>query len=535
MRTRAWVMAVAVAAQLAGSGSLLAQQPAGGARRLSLDEALRTAERQSEQVQVAEAGVLRARGQKLQARSEWFPQLSGQLSYTRALASEFEGAFGGGNRDSTAGPPPCPPFAADPSLPLEQRVSQLEAQHGCASSPFAGLDLSNLPFGRENTYRFGLALSQNLFAGGRLAAQNRVASAAQRTAEIALRQARAQLALDVSQAYYDALLSERLFAIAEATLQQAETTLGQARLAHQVGNQPEFELLRAQVTRDNQQPVVIQRRSERDLSVLRLKQLLDLPADQPLELTSELGDDQVAPAAQLAARMVADQAALDSVALRAVVRQAQEAVEVQENLLDVSRSQRLPALVLTSQYGRVAYPTGAFPELDETRANWTVGVALSVPILTGGRIRGDQLIARANLMEAQARLQQVRELAGLDARSAYEQLASALAAWRASQGTVEQAQRAYTIAEVRYREGVSTQVELSDARILFQQAQANRASAARNLQLARTRVSLLPDLPLGAGGAAGQPAAAGQQAPAQQAPRRQAPRQQAADASFMGF
>jgi hypothetical protein len=43
-------------------------------------------------------------------------------------------------------------------------------------------------------------------------------------------------------------------------------------------------------------------------------------------------------------------------------------------------------------------------------------------------------------------------------------------------------------------------VELSDSRILLQQAQANRALAARNLQVARVRLALLRDLPLQPGG-----------------------------------
>ncbi len=71
-----------------------------------------------------------------------------------------------------------------------------------------------------------------------------------------------------------------------------------------------------------------------------------------------------------------------------------------------------------------------------------------------------------------------------------------MAAFEASAGTVEQATRAYQIAEVRFQSGVSTQLELSDARLLLQQAEANRAQAARDLQVARARVALLPDLPL---------------------------------------
>jgi len=115
---------------------------------------------------------------------------------------------------------------------------------------------------------------------------------------------------------------------------------------------------------------------------------------------------------------------------------------------------------------------------------------------TGGRIHGDELIAQANLAESRARLQQVREFAALDARVALNALNQASSAWEASKGTSEQASRAYQIAEVRYREGISTQLELNDSRLLVEQATANSALAARNLQVARIKLALLPNLPL---------------------------------------
>jgi outer membrane protein TolC len=62
---------------------------------------------------------------------------------------------------------------------------------------------------------------------------------------------------------------------------------------------------------------------------------------------------------------------------------------------------------------------------------------------------------------------------------------------------VEQATRAYEIAELRYREGLSTQTELQDVRLQLEQARANQAQAARDLQVARLRLTLLPYLPLG--------------------------------------
>jgi outer membrane protein TolC len=141
------------------------------------------------------------------------------------------------------------------------------------------------------------------------------------------------------------------------------------------------------------------------------------------------------------------------------------------------------------------------------------------PILTGGRQKGDEMLARADIDTARLQEKQVQELAALDTRSAWAELVAARAAWEATAGTVQQASRAYEIADVRYRAGVSTQLELSDSRLLLQQAEANRALAARDLQVARARVALLPELPLGTGAPAGSRGTAGQgtqQAPPQQ-------------------
>jgi hypothetical protein len=78
-------------------------------------------------------------------------------------------------------------------------------------------------------------------------------------------------------------------------------------------------------------------------------------------------------------------------------------------------------------------------------------------------------------------------------------LDQAQATWQASAGTAEQASRAYSIDQIRYREGISTQTDLSQSRLLLEQALANRAQAARDLAVARVRLALLKDLPLQAG------------------------------------
>jgi outer membrane protein len=466
-------------------------------RAIALDEAVRIAESQSEAIRIARAGVNRAHGQQYQARSQFLPQISGSAAYTRTLASQFSSIEGPAVDTTKPAPPPgpCDQYLRDATATTAERLAGLEDANRCAlgGNPFSSF--GSLGFGAKNQYNLGLAFSQNLFAGGRIVAQNAVANAGRRSADIELTAQRAQIRLDVTQAYFDAALADRLVALAESSSVQTDNVLRQTQLARNVGNVSEFELLRAQVTSANQRPIVIQRQSDREVAYLRLKQLLNFPLDAPLQLTTVVDDSAATNAALASIGIPSDTAATD----RATVRQAAEAIDAQRGLLRVAKAQRFPTLALTSQYGKVAFPLNSFPQSGDFRTNWTIGLASQIPLFTGGRIKGDQMVAEANLREAQARYDQLREFAALDSRVTINNLLQARAAWQASQGTAEQAARAYTIATVRYKEGISTQVELSDARILLEQAVANRALAARNLQIARVKLALLPDLPLQTG------------------------------------
>jgi len=506
--TAAILIAPATRAQVAPAAQSALQPQA-----ISLDEAVRTAEAQSEAIRIARAGVQRAQGQQYQARSQRLPQLFGSASYTRTLASQFNVGGSEPAVDTTkpAPPPtPCDQYLRDATATTTERLAGLEDASRCAlgQNPFSSF--GNLGFGAKNQYNVGVSFSQNLFAGGRILAQTSVANAGRRSAEIELAAQRAQIRLDVTQAYFDAALADRLVALAESSAVQTEKVLRQTQLARTVGNVSEFELLRAQVSSANQRPIVIQRQSDREVAYLRLKQLLNLPLDSPVQLTTVVDDAAAINSALEAAGITGDTSATD----RATVRQAAEAIDAQRGQLKITRAQRFPTLALTSQYGKVAFPLTGLPGSGDFRTNWTIGLATQFPLFTGGRIKGEQMVAEANMREAQARYDQLREFAALDSRVTINNLLQARAAWQASLGTAEQASRAYSIAEVRYKEGISTQLELNDARILLEQAVANRALAARNLQVARVKLALLPDLPLQTTG--GTQAQAQSQASAQQ-------------------
>ena len=432
---------------------------------LSLEDALRIASGESENIWVAEAGVQRAVGSEQIVRSQLFPQVSASVVYTRTLRSQFEGIDFGGDPDG--------------------------GEDG---------EEVDLPFGRENQYTLGLNLSQVVFDGGQIFAQRRAAEARLRAAEIDVRSARAQALLDVTQAYFDAQLADSLVTIAQSSLEQTEEILRQTQVAREVGDRSEFELLRARVARDNQLPVLIRRRTGRSEAYLRLKQLLNIPPQNELTLTTGVNEEVPRFAAASATSATTVEVSPDE---RAPVRQAAENVEANEAQLAQARAQRLPSVSLSSRYAPVAFPESGLPEPDDFQEDWSVSVSLSVPILTWGRLRANERIAEGNVAEARARLVQTREAAALDTQLARNDLADAQATLAASTSTTEEARRAYSIAQIRFREGIASQIELADSRLLLEQADVNRAQALRDLQVARARLTLLEDLPIDSFGQGG--------------------------------
>ena len=490
---------LAVSALMALPAALDAQT----VRQVSLEDAIRLADRSNEAIEIARAAVTRANGQQLIARSQFLPQINASGSYARTLASQFEG-FSFGGPDTSNFRALCAPNIPATATPAERQAA-LDAAGSCqplgAVQGGGGTDaFQSVGFGALNQWVFGLQFSQNVFTGGRATGQRIAANAGRTAANIELTAQRAQTILDVTQAYYNTVLASRLADIAEASLSWSDDVLRQTTRARQVGSSSEFDLLRAQVARDNQVPVVLQRRSDRAIALLRLKQLLEIPLDDSVHLTTSIDDAPVPGVVGVADSGATRPMADTSSDARATVREAAENVKAQEGLLRAAKADRWPTIAITSGYQRLFFPTSTFPEFNDFRENWTIGVSANVSLFTGGRTRGGELMAQANLREAQARLKQAREFAALDSRVALAQYAQAEATWRASQGTAEQARRAYSIDQIRYREGISTQTDLTQSQLLVEQAMVNRAVAARDLAVARMRLALLKDLPLSAGG-----------------------------------
>jgi len=97
-------------------------------------------------------------------------------------------------------------------------------------------------------------------------------------------------------------------------------------------------------------------------------------------------------------------------------------------------------------------------------------------------------MAKVDLKKNELMMMQAKDGVRLEIKSALSNLYEAQDKLTASHKAAAQADKGYAIAEVRYQEGLSTQVELLDARLAQTQAQTSLLAAKFDLILANAEL-----------------------------------------------
>lgn len=456
---------------------------------VSLGSAVGSALDISEEVRLAEARVEQSSARVGSARSALLPSVNTQLAYTRTLRSVFQGA--GFTIDDSL------KFEPDPTLPLDERVAYLEDRTPDAAFEALGGLFGNLPFGRENTWVAQATLSQPLFAGGRLTSAVAAARAAEDAATAELREARAGVALSVYEAYLGAALADATVEIVSASVALAEDHLAQIRLFFDAGRASELQIMRAEVELANLRPQLVQAQNGRDLAVLNLKRLINIPAEVPVALTTPLGPAAGELPEPDGVSLPTLREADGELGGRASLEVARSRVEGTREQVDMARGAYFPTVSLTGTFARQAFPTGTFPGAGDWRDDWNVGLVVQWPLFQGFRRGADMELARAQVRETELQYAQLQEGVRLDYEQARGELQRARSQIAAASRTVEQAERVQELTELRFDEGIATQLDVSDARLALQQARTNQVQAYHDFYIAMARALRALGRPLG--------------------------------------
>ena len=424
--------------------------------RLSLGEAVSIAMRQSDEIGLASAEIDVADAQHGGARANLLPQLRISSSYQHVYESARGNAVGS-------------------------------------------------VFNQPNTYTVNANLSQTLFQGGKLISATRAADDVRQAARYDEREERSRVTLNVQRAYLQALFSSRIVELQENNLLLASNRLTQVELFERAGQAARYDVLRARVERSNLEPLAIQARNDRELALLELKRVLNLPIEQPVVLVSRID-----PATALAVLASIE----DTVTMgeRASVRAAELTLAARELGVKVARADYFPTITAFFQSGYQAFPPIGFGfptsrgELNAAScppgsaagrlcqnggffADRQAGINFAFPVFDGFRVRSNVDLAQAQARVAAIQLQQQKETVSLEAARARAELGRARAVFAARQQNSAEADEAFRLATLRFSRGLSTQLEVSDAQLALLTAQSTEARATYDLFLAAAELA----------------------------------------------
>ena len=285
--------------------------------------------------------------------------------------------------------------------------------------------------GREvdyNTKTLGLTLSQPV-----LRLQNWIAiTQAQKVvlqAEATLASSQQELALRVSQAYFDVLLARDNVALSETQKSAIDQQLAQAKRNFEVGTATIVDTLEAQARYDQSVAKEIADKNDLEVKQRALQVLLGkvpdglVPLREPLRLAEPTPND-----IEAWVKAAADSSFTVAVA-RATYEIAQQEVQRQ-------RAGHLPTIDLSGSFARVDDPNSAVAPVSPVARVGSIGLTLSVPIFAGGLTQSRVREAVALRDRAEQDLENTQRGVAQSVRASFLNVTSGIAQVRA----LEQAQ-----------------------------------------------------------------------------------------------
>ena len=464
-------VACAVATVMLGS-PVAAQEPA-ARQTITLEQALEIALRNNRDLEDAQ---LEARAADQRVREAWgevWPSLDMTASYTRSLSvpANF-----------------LPRIFIDPEADPDELVA--------------------VKFGADNSWNFQLRAEQPLFEAGAFIGVGAAGRYQSLQREVVRGRAH-DVATRVRLAYYDALLAQEAVRLSENTLERIRQTLEETRKMHQAGISSEYDVLRLEVELANIEPNL--RRSRNAVraalrtigieigiadtdSVQLAGSLFELAGVTPLAGVDRDPAVAVSSAGVLPAALhIQEQDAIEQArANRSDLRQLDLTEQLRRAELRVEQAEFLPRISLFGTYSIVAQQNGSpafFGSSGDQRAyGRQVGVEVSMPLFSG--FQRPARVAQQKTVVEQVRTQRdlLADVVENEVRTLFDQVEEARDRSSGQQLALQQAERGFQIASAQYREGIGSQLEVTDAEVALRQSEFNYAEAVYDYLVARARL-----------------------------------------------
>lgn len=353
-------------------------------------------------------------------------------------------------------------------------------------------ELIPVAFGTDNNWQGGFTVSQTIFNGQAFVgiSSSELVKASQSEGMRATAQG---IVTQTRVLYYQALVSKESLRLIEAQVNRVRKNLEDTEKLVEQGFADDYALMQLEVQLSNLEPQLTSAEYDVKEAKQELLDAMGLPVQLSIELKGDLSafdihSQNTENEENLALKEVDKQTPLvleeDSVSLRKAMdlRGDLRVLELQKQLqgkqLDAQRSTYLPTVF--AQYGlnwtasQAGTPVFFGNESNRARSQ-TLTLGVEVPIFQG--LSRNVAVQRAKIQIKDTELQQfeAEQTANKEIFTARQSVKEALQTNNALQKALEQSQRGYERAQIRYQNGVGSQQELNDAELQLRQAEINYA------------------------------------------------------------
>lgn len=315
-----------------------------------------------------------------------------------------------------------------------------------------------MEIGKNNTFTAAANLNYVLWSGGQIRNTSRLASVNAGTGLYQLKHMRSLVTQQVVKFCYDIIYASALIRVQEEYLDIAKQHLSETRARYREGLASNLDVLNQKVKVENIEPQVMQAKKNFELGNLYLRQILNRDPEDPIYLTWTKADLSVPPTPPL------DELYALAMQYRPELVLAKLAVDAAHYNIKIAQSGHMPVLALNAGYSYNAYTENGFPQ-HRNQYYWasSAGVSLSVPLFEGFKITSQVTQRELAYEQAVAAYQNKLKNVRIQVKEAWLNLEEAKSRISATTGVVKQARENLNAQMLRYRNGLTSQLELNDA------------------------------------------------------------------------
>ncbi len=320
---------------------------------------------------------------------------------------------------------------------------------------------------KENSAFGQLKLDQVIFMGGKLINGINIASKLYHLQEKNYFLTEQNIIFQTKDMYYQTKLAEEVVEIQKDALEFARKYQEQVSHLFEQGLVSEYDLLRAELEVKKLEPQLME--AEKNFELAKQSFMDHLNLQEEIKLTEEIE-------LQAMDKIELDNALNEALNQRIELELSDLNVAVNHVQLRYEKGNFLPNIGISAEYNYFGQNQNQI-ESEDWGNYYQVGIGFSMPLFTGFSNSAKIAKARHSLKQAKLSDQDMKEKIQLEVRNSFRQWQTNLEKVKTQRENIELAEKGMTIAEARYNNQVSNQLEVLDAQLQLKSARLNYLNA----------------------------------------------------------